>query len=153
MMFTTRYTLVDAESCKEFRALAGTSGSEKQSSRYKFARLGVFLCKTIMNERTDHKMAPQGKRPRLIVWTVVILSVLVIFLALKNRRRAVDAVRENSDAKSPPAVSSTVSPPANPFARSRPRMERLGSELPPEQAVAVRTQSPGGRGSVREERG
>jgi tetratricopeptide (TPR) repeat protein len=90
-----------------------------------------------MNKRTEPKMTPMHKGPRLAVWTVAILSVLVIFLALRSQRRAVDVVRENlttNHQRSASTVETTAR--ANPFARNYQRMERLANELPPEQIVS-----------------
>jgi hypothetical protein len=90
-----------------------------------------------VNERINHRMTPPRRRPRLAIATVAILSVLVLFLALKRRQTdAVDAVRENSDVNFQRSLSSPLPAPANPFARNRQRVERLASELPPEQVVS-----------------
>jgi hypothetical protein len=82
-------------------------------------------------------MTPPRQRPRLAIVTVAILSVLVLFLALKRRQTgAVNIARENSDTHAQLSSGSTISPPANPFTRNRQPVERLSNDLPPEQIVS-----------------
>jgi hypothetical protein len=90
-----------------------------------------------MNERTDHGTTPPRQRPRLAFAIVAVLSVLVLFLALKRRHRdSAEAAHEKSTISTQQSASSTVSPSVNPFARNRQRAERLASDLPPEQVVS-----------------
>ena len=82
-------------------------------------------------------MTPPRQRPWLAIAIVAILSVLVLFLALQRRQRdSAEAPHEKSNTNSQQSASSTTSPSVNPFARNRQRMERLTSELPPEQVVS-----------------
>src|SRR5215212_4903461 len=82
-------------------------------------------------------MRPPTQRPRLAIAATVILSILVLFLALKRRGSGpVATTHENSDGNLKQPASSTASAPANPFGRNRQRAERLTSDLPPEQVVS-----------------
>ncbi len=90
-----------------------------------------------MRKRTDEEMPPQSKRPGFAVWTVGILSLLVLLLALKQRRNdSVAALHEGSHTDVSQTPHSAAAQRTNPFARSRPRIETITSELSPELIVS-----------------
>ena len=83
-------------------------------------------------------MTSQGKQPRFAAWTIVILSLTVLFMALKFRRPASDVARgiPNTNSQVSESVGAATATQARPFARTGQRIEKRAGELSPEQMVS-----------------